>query len=297
MRLFVTGASGWIGSATVRSLLAAGHEVVGLARSTGSAETVERLGARARRGDLTDLDSLRAGAADSDGVVHLAYLHDFSRIADAARLDLEAITALGEALEGSGRPLVVASGTMGLAPGRVGTEGDVPDPSAHPRSASAYAVAALADRGVRGVVVRFAPTVHGPGDRGFVAALVAAARERGVSAYVDDGANRWPAVHRLDAAELVRLAVEQAPPGSAVHATAEPGIPSREIAEAIGRNLGLPVVSVPRERATDHFGWIGMFFGADVPASSERTQALLGWRPTNPGLIADLDAGLYTAGL
>jgi nucleoside-diphosphate-sugar epimerase len=295
MRVFVTGASGWIGSATVRDLLAAGHDVLGLARSDTAAAAVASLGAEVLRGGLDDLDSLRAGAEASDGVVHLAYHHDFSQLEQAAQLDLRAIEAIGGVLEGTDRPLVIASGLVGFAPGRVATERDLPDPSVHPRVASAQAALALAGRGVRSSVVRFAPTVHGAGDHGFVPTLVGIAREKGVSAYIGDGANRWPAVHVLDAAALVRLAVERAPAGSVLHATAEQGVPTREIAEAIGHGLDLPVVSVPAERATEHFGWIGRFFGFDIAASSDLTRRLMGWEPVQHGLLADLKQGHYFA--
>ena len=295
MRIFVTGASGWIGSAVVRELLQAGHQVVGLARSEEASARVAALGADVRRGDLQDTTSLAQAAADSDGVVHLGYSHDFSQMAEAAVLDRGAIEAMGTALEGSGRPLLFASGVLGLAVGRLATEDDVPDPAVHPRVGNAVAAAALADRGVRPVAVRFAPTVHGAGDHGFVAVLAQVARERGVSAYVGDGANRWPAVHRDDAGRLVRLALDGAPAGSAVHAVAEEGVPARAIAEAIGRGLGLPVESVPADRAAEHFGWIGGFFAADCPVSSDRTRELLGWEPTGPTLLEDLDAGHYTA--
>ncbi|HEX3930137.1 MAG TPA: SDR family oxidoreductase [Nocardioides sp.] len=293
MRVFVTGASGWIGSAVVAELLAAEHEVVGLARSEASAATVAGLGAEALRGDLTDLDSLRAGARRADGVVHLGYHHDFSQMAEAAAMDRAAIDVLGEVLAGTGGPLVTASGTLGLSPGRVGTERDVPDPANHPRIANAAATLAYADRGVRASVVRFAPTVHGAGDHGFIATLVAVARDRGISAYVDEGANRWPAVHRLDAADLVRRVVDDAPAGSTFHAVAEVGISARTIAEAIGLGLGVPVSSIPADRADEHFGWIGRFFGADAPASNALTRERLGWDPNRPGLVADLDAGHY----
>jgi nucleoside-diphosphate-sugar epimerase len=293
MRIFVTGASGWIGSAVVSELLTSGHQVVGLARSDASAAAVEALGAEVRRGDLADLDNLAAGAADSGGVVHLGYNHDFSQMGEAAQTDLQAIETFGAALAGTDRPLLIASGTLGLAAGRVGTEEDRPDPSAHPRIANADAALALVDRGVRPLVARFAPTVHGAGDHGFVAVLVGIARDKGVSAYVGDGANRWPAVHRLDAANLVARAMEKAPAGSILHAVAESGIATRVIAEAIGRGLDVPVVSVAAEQAADHFGWIGGFFGADAPASNAVTRELLGWEPTGPGLIEDLDEGHY----
>jgi len=295
MRIFVTGASGWIGSAVVPELHRAGHDVLGLARSDGAADIVAGSGGEVLRGDLDDLDALRKGAESCDGVVHLAYNHDFTRMADAARTDRAAIETLGAALEGRGGPLLIASGVVGLSAGRIATEADEPEVGSHPRTASAELARSFASRGVRPVILRFAPTVHGPGDHGFVATLVAIARERGVSGFIDDGANRWPAIHRLDAALLTRLALDGAAAGSAVHATAETGIPTREIAGAIGRGLDLPVRSVPAEDAAAHFGWLARFFAADVPASSEVTQRVLGWRPTNPGLLDDLDAGSYFA--
>jgi nucleoside-diphosphate-sugar epimerase len=292
MRIFVTGASGWIGSAVTAELLAAGHRVVGLARSEESAARIAALGAEVRRGHLDDLDGLRAGAADSDGVVHLGYNHDFSRMADAAQTDAAAIAAIGDALAGTGRPFFIASGVAGL-PGSPATE-DTAGPDFLPRMANANATLALAERGVRSGVIRFAPTVHGEGDHGFIAVLAGIAREKGVAAYVGDGAGRWPAVHVLDAARLVRLAVEQAAPGTIVHAVAEEGVPTREIAEAIGRGLDVPTKSVPADEAVAHFGWIGPFFGMDSLVSSELTRKNLGWTPAHQGLIADLDAGYYT---
>lgn len=295
MRVFVTGASGWIGSATVRELVGAGHQVLGLARSDTAAASVAALGAEVLRGGLDDPDSLRAGAEASDGVVHLAYHHDFSQMERAAQLDRQAIEAIGAVLEGTDRPLVIASGLAGFAPGRSVTERDQPDPGVHPRLANAQATLALAARGVRSSVVRFAPTVHGDGDPGFVAVLVGIAREKGVAAYIGDGENRWAAVHRADAAVLVRLAVEGAPAGSVLHAVAEQGVPTREIAEAIADGLDLPVVSVPAEQAADHFGWLGRFFGMDAAASSDLTRELLGWEPTRHGLLADLKQGHYFA--
>jgi nucleoside-diphosphate-sugar epimerase len=295
MRVFVTGASGWIGSATVADLLSAGHQVIGLARSDASAAAVKDAGAEVLRGDLGDLDALRAGAADSDAVVHLAFNHDFSDMAGAARADQRAIDTFAGVLQGSGRALLIASGTLGLAPGRVGTERDMPDATVHPRTGNAAATLALAERGVRSMVVRFALTVHGAGDYGFVSTLAGIAREKGVSAYIGDGASRWPAVHRSDAAHLVRLGIENAPPASMLHAVAEEGIPAREIAEAIGHGLDLPVTSVAPEDAADHFGWIGGFFAADAPASSVITRNLLGWKPTGPTLLEDLDSGSYYA--
>lgn len=293
MRVFVTGASGWIGSAAVTELLDAGHQVVGLARSQSAAEAVTALGAQVHRGSLDDVASLRAGAAGCDAVVHLGYNHDFSQMEHAAQTDLRAIETLGETLGDSERPFVVASGVLGLAPGRVSTEQDLPEPGLHPRSAGIELALSYADRGVRSSSVRFAPTVHGAGDHGFTATLVAIARAKGRSAYIGDGTNRWPAVHRLDAGRLVRLAVEQAPAGSALHVVAEEGVPTRAIAEAIGAGLGLPVVSIPVDQAGEHFGWLGRFFGMDARASNSYTRELLGWQPAQPGLLEDLGAGHY----
>jgi nucleoside-diphosphate-sugar epimerase len=293
MRIFVTGATGWIGSAVVPELLNAGHQVLGLARSDTSAARLGALGAEVWRGDLDDPDSLGAGAAAADGVVHLGYNHDFSQMGAAAQTDLAAINAIGAALAGTDRPFVIASGVLGLTSGRVATERDVPDPGVHPRIAGVQAALSFATRGVRPSSVRFAPTVHGPGDHGFLAALVGIAREKGSSGYIGDGGNRWPAVHRLDAANLVRRAVDSAPVGAALHAVAEEGVPTRAIADAIGRGLDLPAVSIPADQADDHFGWMARFFGVDAPASSSATRQLLGWNPTHPGLIADLDAGYY----
>ena len=295
MRVFVTGASGWIGSAVVPELLAAGHHVVGLARSDDAAAAVTAAGAQARRGSLDDLESLRAGAEDSDGVIHLAFKHDFSDYAGAGRTERAAVETLGTALEGTDRPFLFASGVALIAPGRVATERD-PAPMSgpdSPRGGSEELALGYARRGVRPVSLRFAPTVHGAGDHGFVSTLVEVAREKGASGYVGDGSNRWPAVHRSDAARLVRLALEKAPAGSVVHAVDEEGVPARTIADAIGGQLGVPVVPVAPEAAAEHFGWIGAFFALDAPATSALTRELLGWTPTHPGLIEDLQAGQY----
>jgi nucleoside-diphosphate-sugar epimerase len=291
MRLFITGASGWIGSAAVRELLAAGHDVVGLARSDSAAATVVRLGAEVHRGSLEDVESWRSAASRADGIVHLGYQHDFSHIAAAADIDRRAVDAFGDILAGTGGPLIVASGVLGM--GALATELDSPDPSLHPRIATGAAVLALTERGVRPCLVRFAPTVHGQGDRGFMATLVELARRTGVSAYLDDGASRWPAVNRLDAAALVRLAVDAPACGPVVHAVAEQGIATREIAAAIGRSVGVPTESIPAARAAEHFGWIGGFFALDAAASNALTRERTGWNPTRPGLIADIAAGSY----
>lgn len=295
MRVFVTGATGFIGSAVVPELIDAGHQVVGLARSDASAAALVAAGAEAQRGTLDDLNSLRAGAAAADGVIHLAFIHDFSDFAAAAQADRIAIETLGAVLEGSDRPLVIVSGMLGLPMGRVGTEQDMPESTATagPRLAGTQAALALAERGVRSSIVRLAPTVHGEGDHGFVATLIGIAREKGVSGYIGDGSNRWPAVHRLDAAPLFRLALEHAPAGSVLHGVAEEGVPTRRIAEVIGQHLSLPVVTIAPEDAAGHFGWLGSFFGADVPASSELTRKRMQWQPTHPGLLDDLEQGHY----
>jgi nucleoside-diphosphate-sugar epimerase len=291
MRVFVTGASGFIGSAVVRELIGAGHQVVGLARSDAAAAALAAEGVSVHRGDLEDLDSLRAGAQASDGVIHLGFVHDFSDYVRAAQTDRRAIHALGEALAGSDRPFVVTSGIAVLSPGRVATEDDAASPES-PR-ASEEAALAFTGRGVRVSVLRLPPTVHGEGDHGFVSRLIDIARDRGVSAYPGDGSNRWPAVHRLDAAHLFRLALEQAPTGAVLHAVAEEGVPVREIADVIGRHLKLPVTAVPVDEAASHFGWLGVFFALDVPASSTLTQKRFDWHPVQPALIADLEKGHY----
>ena len=291
MRVFVTGASGFIGSAVVSELIDAGHQVVGLARSDSSAQAVESAGARAHRGDLANLESLRAGAADADGVIHLAFNHDFTDYTGAAETDRRAIETLGEVLATSDRPFVVTSGLAGFALGRTMTEDDAADPDS-PR-ASEQAALAFTSRGVRVAVLRLPPSVHGEGDHGFVPRLIDIAREKGVSAYPGDGSNGWPAVHRFDAARLFRLALESAPAGARLHAVGDEGVPARDIAGAIGRHLTLPVTAVAPEKAFDHFGWLGGFFSLDVPASSTLTRELLGWQPTQQGLLEDLEQGHY----
>ncbi|MGX1544094.1 SDR family oxidoreductase [Streptomyces adustus] len=299
MRIFVTGASGWIGSALVPELIGEGHRVVGLARSDASAAALAAAGAEVVRGTIDDLDVLRDAALASDGVVHLAFKHDIAFSGDfagAAEADRRAVDVFGDALAGTDRPFVLASGLAGLATGRAATERDVPATEGGPvsmRAVTALATLELASRGVRASVVRLSPTCHGEGDNGFMATLVAIARAKGVSGYLGDGANRWPAVHRLDAARLFRLAVERAPAGSVLHGVAEEGVAIRDVAEVIGRHLGVPTVSVAPEDAAEHFTWLGAFVGVDVPASNTLTRELLDWRPTHPALLEDLDKGHY----
>ncbi len=294
MRVFVTGATGFIGSAVVRELIEAGHDVTGLARSDRAADSLAAAGARAQRGDLNDLESLRRGAAAADGVIHTAFNHDFTvprQVASAA--DRQAITALAEALVGTDRPLVITSGTGLRAPGQLATEDTPPIADPTGRYANEQLALSFVERGVRASVVCLPPSVHGRGDHGFVPMLIDIARAKGAAAYPGAGSNRWPAVHRLDAAHLFRLAVESAPAGARLHAVGDEAIPVREIAGTIGAGLGLPVTSIPLDSAPGHFGFLGAFFAVDCPASSALTQALLGWRPVQPGLIADLGQGHY----
>ena len=303
MHVFVTGASGWIGSAVVPELTRAGHQVTGLARSDASAAALAAAGVEVQRGTLDDLDLLRRTAAESDGVIHLAFKHDVAFSGDfagAVDADRRAVETIGEALSGSGKPFVLASGLLGLAPGRVATERDNPPvpPNAtgpHGRMATAQFTLALADRNVRSSVMRLPPTCHGQGDNGFMAFLIGIARDKGAAGYIGDGKNRWPAAHRLDVARLFRLALEKAPAGSVLHVVAEEGVPTRDIAEVMGRHLCLPVTSIAPGDAAAHFGWLAGFFGLDSPASSAQTRELLGWQPTHPGLIEDLEQGHYFA--
>ena len=287
MRVFVTGASGFIGSAIVDELIAAGHKVLGLARSDAAAASLIAAGANVHRGSLEDLDSLRSGAAAADAVLHTAFIHDFSKFQANCETDRRAIEAIGSVLAGSDRPFIVTSGTgIARTPGRPTTEEDAPD-SEIPRIASEQAAASVQALGVRVSVMRL-PQVHDPVKQGLITYLIDVAREKGVSAYVGDGQNRWPAVHRLDAAHLYRLVLEKGSAGARYHAVDEEGVPLRDIAEVIGKHLNVPVVSKSHEEAADHFGWLAHFAAFDIPASSQWTQEQLGWRPRGPGLISDL---------
>ena len=303
MRIFVTGASGWIGSAVVPELLGAGHEVVGLARSEASEERLEKAGAVVQRGDVDDPDGLAKAANDADGVIHLAFQHEVAfggNFAAAAAADRRAVEAMGAALAESDRPLVLASGMLGLTPGRVATEDDGLVPGAEVRanpaglrSATALLTLSLRGIGVRSSVLRLPPTVHGDGDNGFMATFVGLARQRGVAGYVGEGTNRWPAVHRSDAARLARLAVEAAPAGSVLHAVGDEGVPFREIAQAMGRHLDLPTASVAPADAFAHFAPLGHFVALDSPATATITRELMAWEPTGPSLLDDLEQDHY----
>jgi nucleoside-diphosphate-sugar epimerase len=293
MKVFVTGATGFIGSAIVQELVSAGHQVLGLARSDAGAKSLTAAGAQAQRGDLEDLESLRSGAANSDAVIHTAFNHDFSKFAENCEADRRAIEALGAALAGSDRLLLVTSGLALLASGRAATEDDPPVPTSpsYPRASELTAMS-QALRGVRTAIVRL-PQVHDTVKQGLITYAIHVAREKAVSAYVGDGLNRWPAAHRLDTARLYRLALEKAGAGDTFHAVAEVGVPVRDIARAIGRGLHVPVVSLAPEESSKHFGWLAAFVGRDVPASSAHTREKLGWNPTGPGLISDLDNMRY----
>jgi nucleoside-diphosphate-sugar epimerase len=293
MRVFLTGATGFIGAAIAKSLLASGHVVLGLARSEAAAKSLRAAGAQVHRGDIEDRASLRSGAADADAVIHTAFNHDFSKFQANCENDRRAIEALGAALEGTGRPLVVTSGTGLVTPGRLATEDDPVTSTFIPRVASEQAAAAVAARGVRVSVVRLPPSVHGDGDHAFVPLLIGIARKSGLSAFVSEGRNLWPAVNRLDAAELFRLVLEKGAAGARYHGVAEEGVEFRHIAEVIGRRLGVPVVSQSPEEATAHFGWFAHFAALNNPTSSRHTREVLGWQPRERGLIRDLEQAHY----
>ena len=293
MRVFVTGATGFIGQAVVSELITAGHSVLGLARSDAAAAALTKAGIAVQHGDLTDPAGLAAAARACDGVIHLAFIHDFSAHLAAIETDRKAVEAMLDALAGSQKPIVIASGTALAAAGRIATEDDPPNPEITPRALTENLVTAAGARGVRGSVMRLSPTVHGRGDHGFVPRLIGMAREKGVAAFIGDGANRWPAVHRSDAARLFRLALERAPAGTRLHAAAEEGIAFRTIAAAIGEGLGLPVRSLSPEEAPAHFGWMARFAAIDGPSSSAKTRAAFGWQPQGPDLLTDMREGGY----
>jgi nucleoside-diphosphate-sugar epimerase len=289
MRVFVTGATGFVGSAVVQDLLAAGHQVIGLARNDAGAAALEKAGAKVHRGSVQDLDSLTAGAAKADGVIHTAFIHDFSRFVENCEIDRRAITAMGEVLAGSGRPLVITSGTGAGAPGRVSVESDrFAADHPNPRIASEQAADAVEAKGVKVISLRL-PQVHGPHDHGFVPILIDIARQKGVAAYVGEGGNRWPAVHRLDAARVFRLALEKGTTGARYNAVGEEGVSLSALMEAIGRHLQIPVRSITQAEAEDYHGWFFRFASMDMPASSQWTRKILGWEPTGPDLMTDLE--------
>ncbi|CAB3810929.1 SDR family oxidoreductase [Paraburkholderia fynbosensis] len=297
MRVFVTGATGWVGSAVIRELIEAGHEVIGLVRSARGVEKLAAVGGRSLVGSLEDVERLREGASEADAVIHTAFNHDWSRFAENSLVERSAIEAIGATLEGSSRPFLVTSGVALLAPGRIATEENIAPPVSErfPRASEAV-VSELIARGVGATTIRLAPSVHGMGDHGFVPRLAAIAREKGVSAYVGEGLNRWPAVHRYDATRVYRLALEKVTAG-AFHAIGETGVALKDIAEAISRSLGLPLVSLSPDEAAEHFGWFAPFVAVDAPAASDRTRALLGWMPEQAGLLADLrQSGYFSIG-
>jgi nucleoside-diphosphate-sugar epimerase len=294
MRVFLTGATGFVGTSVAGELIGAGHQVLGVARTDEGAAALASRGVEPHRGDLTDAGSFIAGALACDATVHCAFIHDFSRFAENIEIEQQTVAAMLDALEGSGKPFIATSGMALLAPGRVGAEDDKAPPQG--RGATENMVREAADRGIRSAVIRLPPITHEAGDGGFLPPLVGIAQEKGVSAYVGDGANRWPAGHRADAARLYRLALEKGEPGAAYHAVGDEGVPTREIATAIGRRLGLPVVSLAADQAGAHFGFLGIFASLDVPGSSQLTQARLGWRPTHEGLIDDIDNAAHLSG-
>lgn len=299
MRIFVTGASGFIGQAVVQELLSAGHSVVGLARSDSAEAALHAKGVDVIRGSIEDIDSLKRGASESDGVIHLAFNHDFTKFAENAEVERAAIVAFGETLAGSNRPLIAASGTMMLPKGVLGTEDMEPDlvTFPNPRAGNEKLLISLASKGVRAAAIRLSPTVHGDNDHGFIYMITQIARAKGESAYIGDGLNKWPAVHRFDAARLIRLALEKGEAGAKYHAVGEEGIPMKEIAEAVGQSLGIPTVTKTAEEAQAHFnGFMAYATAVDNPSSSKKTQEELGWTPTGRKLLADIEAGVYTQG-
>jgi len=295
MRVFVTGATGFVGSAVVQELLSAGHQVLGLTRSDAGEKALIAAGAEAHRGDLTDLESIRSGTAMADGVIHTGFIHDFTQFKASCETDRQVIQAIGSVLSGSDRPFIITSGTGLLRGNPKATEDIIPnfDASSFPRVATEEAAMAIAAQGVHTILLRLPPTVHGDGDHGFVPVLIGIAREKGVAAYVGEGHNRWAAVHRLDAARLYRLALEKGAAGARYHAVAEEGVPFRDIAGVIGRQLNVPVVSKTHEEANEHFGWFGHFAGMDNLVSSVQTREQLGWQPNGISLISDLEQGTY----
>jgi nucleoside-diphosphate-sugar epimerase len=294
MRVFVTGASGFVGSAVVQELISAGHQVLGLARNDAAATKLTAAGAAVHRGDLEDLETLRTGVDATDGVIHTGFIHDFSRFKEVCETDRRAIAAMGAALGGTDRPIIITSGTGLLANGQLAVEDNRPAPGQNPRIASEEAADAIAANGIRVSVVRLPPSVHGEGDHGFVPMLINIAREKGAAVYKGDGLNRWPAVHRLDAARLFRLALEKGSAGGTrFHGVAEEGVAFRDIAQLIGKGLKVPVESKSVEEAASHFGWFAHFASLDNPCSSKQTRETLGWKPLQPGLLSDIDHAGY----